>query len=422
VAGRFIEDARRARETVAFFSADDLLLQALAQAGLACTAVPIGTQPEWDPTRYTTATRERRTVRSQVRRASRKGVKVARLPSDDVTERASVRGRIERLAASWLATRRMPPMRFMVDVSPFGFADERRYYTAERDGHIVGALIAVPVYARRGWFFEDVLRSPDAPNGTVESLIDAALEDARSAGDGYVTLGLAPLAQVPAGPGSHRWLRATFRFCFARLGGLYPFKGLFAFKTRFAPHRCEPQYLVVVPPALGLRMAAALLDVLRAFAGGRLARFATGMVGIALLRIPRRAWAAAVFTMGSLLVPWTIALARADGVFWFGSTAVQRAWVVFDVFMACALGLLGALVRSGREVPARRLAQVLGGLATLDLILTTSEFFERHRDDMGWHRVVALAGIAGPLLATLLLGGLTVRPALRGMEAGEQGG
>ena len=69
----------------------------------------------------------------------------------------------------------MSEMKFMVLVHPFSYPEERRYVVAELEGEIVGFAAAVPVYARDGWFVEDVLRDPDAPNGTAESLIDTAM-------------------------------------------------------------------------------------------------------------------------------------------------------------------------------------------------------------------------------------------------------
>jgi phosphatidylglycerol lysyltransferase len=53
---------------------------------------------------------------------------------------------------------------------------------------------AVPVYARRAWLVEDLLRLPGSPNGTAEALIDAVMREAAGRGAVMVTLGLAPLS------------------------------------------------------------------------------------------------------------------------------------------------------------------------------------------------------------------------------------
>jgi hypothetical protein len=87
-----------------------------------------------------------------------------------------------------MASRTIAPMGFLVQIDPFAFADRRRFFIAELDGSagksagksvgrsagrkIVGFLGVIPIYARDGWFFEDFLRDPDAPNGSVELLVD----------------------------------------------------------------------------------------------------------------------------------------------------------------------------------------------------------------------------------------------------------
>ena len=123
----------------------------------------------------------------------------------------------------WLASRKIAPLRFMVNLEPFLYPEDRRYYVAERGTDTVGFLAAIPVYGRRGWFFEDVIRVPDAPNGTGESLIHYAMMDARTQGDEYATLGLSPLVGITGGPGHDRCLRWGLRQMSNRLSALYGF-------------------------------------------------------------------------------------------------------------------------------------------------------------------------------------------------------
>lgn len=79
----------------------------------------------------------------------------------------------------------MAPMGFLVQLDLFTYADERRFFVAE-------LLSAVPLYARDGWFFEDVLRHPLAPNGTMELLFDHAMRAIGADGSRHVSYGLAP--------------------------------------------------------------------------------------------------------------------------------------------------------------------------------------------------------------------------------------
>jgi phosphatidylglycerol lysyltransferase len=46
-------------------------------------------------------------------------------------------------------------------------------FVAERAGDVVAFLVATPIPARGGWLLEQWPRAPDAPNGTVELVVDA---------------------------------------------------------------------------------------------------------------------------------------------------------------------------------------------------------------------------------------------------------
>jgi phosphatidylglycerol lysyltransferase len=183
----------------------------------------------------------------------------------------------------------MPAMTFLVDVQLFDFAEERRYFVAERDDEIVGFLRLVLVFARAGWLFEDLLRDRAAPNGTNELLVDAATRAIASEGSSYATLGLAPLAgPVPS------WLSRARRWTAA----LYDFDGVRAFKAKLAPDAWDPILLAHAP---GASSSLALYDVLAAFAGGTFVGFGVRT----LLRGPT----VVVRALAVLLVPWTVVLA-----------------------------------------------------------------------------------------------------------------
>ncbi|HEX7664241.1 MAG TPA: phosphatidylglycerol lysyltransferase domain-containing protein, partial [Polyangiaceae bacterium] len=160
---------------------------------------------------------------------------------------------------------------------------------------------------------------PDAPNGTAELVIDAAMRDAAARGLEIVTLGLAPLSGPPK-----KWMRVM-----RLLGrGLYDFGGVRAFKERLHPDRWEPVWMVCPE---GASTEVAMLDALTAFADGSLVRF-----GLATL-VRRPLVAAWILTL--LLGPWTLfllvlALFSDLTVLSYGR-AELLAWATFDaVFFA----------------------------------------------------------------------------------------
>ena len=272
----------------------------------------------------------------------------------------------------------MPPMGFLVHVEPFSFAAERRLFIAARGAEIVGFAGVVPVFARNGWFIEDLIRAPGAPNGTVEALVDAAMRDAAALGSDYVTLGLAPLSgEVPS----------ALRFASKLGSAFYDFEGVQAFKAKFRPRQWVPIYLTYPSEQ---RAESAVRDALAAFARRGLLRY-----GIeALLRGP----SIVVRVLALLLVPWTLLLALASPQRWFPATWVQWAWVGLDVLL-CA----GLLALSARWRPW--LATLLFGMITLDAMLTFAEllFCDVPRLDGLTAWVVAIASILAPTLASVVL-------------------
>lgn len=255
VALRFTEAARAAGRRASFFACERRFVAAARMR-----ALRIGEQPVWNVSAWDSVVAGNASLRYQLRRAQRKGVTVRAATSDELAHAdAPVRHGILQLGRQWLASRRMAPMGFLVQLEPLTFAEERVVLVAECRGEIVAFLSAVPVYARRRLFVEDLIRGRRAPNGTTELLIDAAMRAAVARGDETVTLGLAPLAG--AVPRPLRLARAVSR-------PLYDFRGLRAFKAKLSPARWEGVYLVS-PGSPWL----ALHDALRAFAGGSLLRF-----------------------------------------------------------------------------------------------------------------------------------------------------
>ena len=333
VVTRFLEEAQRAGRRVCFFAVEARLLAQTALRGL-----PIGEQAVWDPRGWSGVLAGAKSLREQLRRARAKGVTVRRLTVDELEHHGPA---LDGLAERWLAGRALAPLGFLVELELFRDPHQRRYFVAEQGGRVVGALTAVPVYAREGWLLEDLLRDASAPNGTAELLVDAAMTTLAAEGSSYVTLGLAPLSgELPRPLALAREVTRP----------LYDFHGLRAFKAKLRPERWDPIYL-----AYERAPVRAVLDALRAFARGSLRAF--------VLRTILRGPTPVVLALGLALLPWTVLLALAPTTPWFVSRAVQWAWVAFDLGLTA--GLL-ALARRWR----RWLGLTLAALVTADALLT----------------------------------------------------
>jgi len=251
-ADEFAAAAHAAGRRASFFAAE----APLVAAGLRATQV--GEQPVWTTERWPDVIAHAPSLRYQLSRARHKGVRVRELHASEVADDAPLRAAIAHVTAGWQAQHGMAPMQFLVQLAPFARAEDRLLLVAEHGDAVVGLASAVPVPARSRLFVEHFVRAPDAPNGTVELLVDGVMQRASAP---EVTLGLAPLAGSVS-----RWLRMA-----RWLGSpLYDFAGLRAFKAKLRPDAWEPVYLCVPPGASTL---VALRDTLRAFAGGSLLGF-----------------------------------------------------------------------------------------------------------------------------------------------------
>ena len=366
VVERFCSAAERAGKRVRFFHVGEAFVQASKLA-----ANHIGEQPLWDPQKWERTLKDTRSLREQLRRARAKGVTVRLVdPHEMARPDAPLRKACDALIQRWLAGRGMHEMRFMVLVKPFDFAEERRYVVAEREGAIVGFAAAVPIYRRKGWFIEDLLRDPQAPNGTAELLVDALMRDFAAQGSSYATLGLAPLS------GDVGKVLSATRDATAQL---YNFEGVRSFKEKLRPYAWEPVYVAYRHGELGLF---AMRDVLRAFASGGLLRFGMNTL------LHQRTLATCLLAGG--LVPWTVALLTIDTARWFPSELVQYAWAGFDVLL---IALMFSLVRRWRTPVAR----LLSVLTLFDALLTMLQV-------LLWNVWTAKTGLAWTLVAIGCIG------------------
>lgn len=391
VAEAFMAAQRAAGRRPSFFATEGRLAQSPRLARRL-----IGEQPVWDPREWDGVMRAHKSLREQVRRARAKLVVIEAVDTTRLTSPAFQRA-LSALQARWRATRSMPPMGFLVTQALTEGALERRTWLARQGETLVGVLSLAPLPARPGWLFEHLLRDPDAPNGTAELLVDAAMRALAAEGVSWATLGLAPL-HGPIDPTLarvRRWSRPLFNFA-----------GLSQFKHKLRPQHWEPIYLAWPLQDSGWR---AMLDGLRAFAGGSFVRFG--------VRTIWRGPTPVLHALEWLLLPWTVLLALAPTTPWFPSRAVQAGWVVFDALLLLALRTLRT--RSGEHGVGNRraVARWATGVAaavTLDAVTTLGEAWQ-HRVPMQhgalgvWLTVIACAG---PLLAAPMLWGAARRARL----------
>jgi phosphatidylglycerol lysyltransferase len=215
----------------------------LLAASSAHSVVTIGAQPVWNPAEWPQIVRSRRSLRAQLSRAMNKGVCVECVaPADAV--RGTDNGEIRTTLLEWLQSRRLPPMRFLVEPEVLsGVVEDRLLFLARCRGRIVAFLVASPVTGRNGFLIDELARSPRAPNGTSELLIDAAMHRFTQAGCTYATMGLVALAKGTTGE-NPLWLRGLMYMARAHANRFYNFRGLERFRAKMQPASCEKLYAI----------------------------------------------------------------------------------------------------------------------------------------------------------------------------------
>lgn len=265
IAEEFAGDARRAGERVCYFGAETRL-ESVCRDDARYARVLLGAQPMWDPSAWPEMVAGRASIRAQLNRARNKGVLVSRWPS----VRATGNPDLMRCLDDWLATRGLPPLHFLVEPATLSLLEDRRVFVAEQRGRVVAFLVASPIPARSGWLIEQIVRGPEAPNGTADLLVDAAMRAASTDGSSYLTLGMVPLSRRAGTPPFDNpvWLRTLLGWARAHGRRFYNFDGLDAFKAKFRPLRWDPVFAI----ARSRRFTPGMLHaVLAAFTRGSLA-------------------------------------------------------------------------------------------------------------------------------------------------------
>ena len=274
------EDTHGAGLRTCYFGAELDLEEELAARG-PTDRLLLGAQPVWHPASFRRVMAGKASLRAQLYRSRNKGVGVSRWNE----ERARSHPELERCLDEWLDTRGLPPLHFLVEPETLGRLRDRRIFVAEQEGVPVAFLVASPIPLRKGWLVEQTVRGQAAPNGTVELLLDAAMEDLADGGAQLVTLGLVPLSRHGGKLASEHpwWMRALLGWMRAHGNRFYHFEGLDRWKSKFQPEVWEPVYAITSERSIGLGTLWAITGAFGKMSPPRLAF-------VALARALRQEW------------------------------------------------------------------------------------------------------------------------------------
>jgi phosphatidylglycerol lysyltransferase len=271
----FMTAARKAKCTAAFVPATERFAREAAPLGL--SVVKVGAAPYFDMKNWNPRGDRAKKMRAGVNQATRAGVKVEIVEHlDDALKHETAK-----LCLDWLKTRpAATTFGWLLALDPFLHADRKRLFAArDSAGTLVGFLAASAIPERDGWYLEDVLREPNAPQGTADLLVVEVLHALAREGARLATLGTAPLAKEGEDDISthdHPVIERALSSASKRLGAFYHFEGLRRFKAKFAPSWWESEYVLVQKGVMvPTRVAPAIL---RAIVPGGLTQLLTRKV------------------------------------------------------------------------------------------------------------------------------------------------
>lgn len=242
IAQDFENEAQRHDCRVCYFCAAGRL-ENLYRTSPQHSVITIGAEPVWNPHDWAAMADGHASVRAQLNRARNKGVRILPWPAEQARGNSDLRNCLN----DWLSHRHFPPLHFMTEPDTLdGVLRDRLLWVAVRGEKPIGFLLASPATRRNGYLLEQIVRTSDAPNGTAELLIDAAMRSLAELNCTFATLGLVALAKHVEKEMARNplWLRALLAWARAHGCRFYNFQGLEAFRTKLHPQMWEPVYAI----------------------------------------------------------------------------------------------------------------------------------------------------------------------------------
>ncbi len=179
--------------------------------------------------------RAKESIRRMIRRAHESGVEVV-----EIDDGSGLEGQLGEVTGEWLAGKRTKDREFwfLVRRAVYGSEPDVRKFIAIRGGRVAGFIFFDPMY-RSGQvygYLAGALRTRScAHGGTLALIMSRAIERFKAEGVEVLSLGLSPFFEVEDSSYRHSFfMKQVFRFLYECGGGIYSFKGLSFFKSRYA--------------------------------------------------------------------------------------------------------------------------------------------------------------------------------------------
>jgi phosphatidylglycerol lysyltransferase len=217
----------------------------------------IGSEGIIDIPSYQFGGRSMRDYRQGCTNAKNRNVIVEKIDLPDLATKRN----IQRLNNQWKKSKGVQGFSFLLSIDTFDQIEEKLLFIAKLSGKIVGYLTCVPIYNRNGFYFEDIIRSNKAPNGTNHLLVHNAILYLKENNYSMSTLGTSPLGDITEEDNKKfPFIKVLLEQLATKGNSFYNFKGLYNFKQSFNPTYKENKYISFYPKKLTPEIFLAILE------------------------------------------------------------------------------------------------------------------------------------------------------------------
>lgn len=225
--------------------------------------VKCGEEPRFKLDEYVLTGKDAAKMRGAINHGRKSGVTVHEyIPKEN--RQPEIEAQIEEITKEWLTTKKShEELIFTLGGPGLDDPNDKRYfYGVTEDGVMQGFIVFLPFMQKKGFYADVTRRRPDAPRGTMETIMYDAFQIMKEDQVEWVSMGLAPLAHLDKEDDKgNKTLAAFFTIIHDHFNSVYDFDNLSKAKQKYNPTLWEPAYFAYSPKILTPAMALAVIAV-----------------------------------------------------------------------------------------------------------------------------------------------------------------
>jgi phosphatidylglycerol lysyltransferase len=215
-------------------------------------SIQIGEDFIYDVQTYAPRGNHAKKVRSAINQVKKRGA-VVREYSPVLERDLPLEKEFQEIAKHWIQSHRFQSKAYFIGLKFFELFAMKRYFYALLDGRIVAFLTCIPIYARNGYLFEDMIRDPSAPNGISELMVLEAIRHFKMSGKAMATFGVSPKLEVIRRGDLDFLSRIITNTTIKVINTFFRLKNLHHYRKKYHTSMVETCYLLKYPKRLGIR-------------------------------------------------------------------------------------------------------------------------------------------------------------------------